>query len=95
MEKDYTEEQKYTLAKKRVEKLQGFYVHLITSILITVLLMFINFKFTPKTLWFWFPLLGMGVGLFFHWFDVFGSRLFFGKDWERKQIEKYMDDDKF
>ena len=34
MEKDYTEEQKYTLAKKRVEKLQGFYVHLITSILI-------------------------------------------------------------
>jgi len=95
MEGDYTEEQKYVLAKKRVEKLQGFYVHVILSIIVTVFLMFINLKFTPKTLWFWFPLIGMGLGLFFHWFDVFGADLVFGKEWEKKKIEKYMDNNKF
>jgi hypothetical protein len=33
--------------------------------------------------------------MFFHWLGVFGSTVFFGKNWEKKQLEKYMDDTKF
>ena len=102
---NYTEEQKYILAKKRVEKIKGFYIHLavyiIVNIFISGVIVFglMNDKYdfaeaithfgTYSTWLFW------GIGLFFHWLGVFGSNLFFGKDWEKKKIEKYMDDNKF
>lgn len=106
MERDFTEEHKYLLAKKRVEKIKGFYVHLaiyiIANIFISGIVIFgltqeNEFSFngtlthfgTYSTWLFW------GIGLFFHWLGVFGSNLFFGKDWEKKQVKKYMDDNNF
>jgi len=32
--------------------------------------------------------------LFFHFMGVFGPNLIFGKTWEKRQIEKYMEKDK-
>ena len=106
MERDYSEEQKYILAKKRVEKIKGFYIHLAVFIVINIFISAVivfglmnddtyNFieavtHFGTYSTWlFW------GIGLFFHWLGVFGSNLFFGKDWEKKKIEQYMDDNKF
>ncbi len=105
---NYTEEQKYILAKKRVEKIKGFYIHFAVYVAVNIFISGIivfgltndsdseyNFAeaithFGTYSTWlFW------GIGLFFHWLGVFGSNLFFGKDWEKKQIEKYMDDSKF
>ncbi len=94
MEINYIEEQKYTQAKKRVEKIKGFYIHTFVTIIVIAFLIFINLRFSQEFHWFWFPLFGMGLGLFFHWLGVFGSHLLFGKDWEKKQIEKYMDNNK-
>ena len=95
MERESVEEQKYILAKKRVEKIKGFYIHSFITIIVIAFLIFINLKFSPQFHWFWFPVFGMGIGLFFHWLGIFGSHLFFGKDWEKKQIEKHMNDNKF
>jgi len=40
-----------------------------------------------STAFFW------GIGLFFHFLSVFGSNFLFSKNWEERQIKKYMDDD--
>ncbi|WP_225942020.1 2TM domain-containing protein [Sporosarcina limicola] len=41
-------------------------------------------------IWFIYPLLGWGIGIVVHGFSVFGGRLFFGADWEKRKIDKYM-----
>ena len=103
MERDYTEEHRYLKAKKRVEKIKGFYVHLSVYIAVNIFISGIIIfgitndgdsiseavnNFGVYSTWlFW------GIGLFFHWLGVFGSNLFFRKDWEKRQIEKYMKDD--
>ncbi|QTE23514.1 2TM domain-containing protein [Polaribacter cellanae] len=102
----FTEEHKYLLAKKRVEKIKSFYIHLAVYIFVNIFISAIiiygltsdneyNFQeaithFGTYSTWFFW-----GIGLFFHWLGVFGTNLFFGKDWEKKKIEKYMDDYKF
>jgi hypothetical protein len=105
MEREYIENQKYVQAKKQVEKIKGFYTHFAVYIIVNVLLSGViifgltsdseyNFveaisHFGVYSTWlFW------GIGLFFHWLGVFGSTVFFGKNWEQKQIQKYMDDTK-
>jgi hypothetical protein len=107
MEREFIENQKYIQAKKRVEKIKGFYtqfaVYIIVNIFLSGVIIFgltgdrnneYNFlqaisHFGVYSTWvFW------GIGLFFHWLGVFGSSVFFGKNWEKKQIEKYMDDTK-
>ena len=34
-----------------------------------------------------------GIGLFFHFLGVFGKDFLFGKAWEQRQIDKYMEED--
>ncbi|MGB1042569.1 MAG: 2TM domain-containing protein [Tenacibaculum sp.] len=104
-EENYAQEHKYLLAKKRVEKIKGFYVHLAVyigvNIFISCVIIFglINdgdsfndaiSNFGAYATWlFW------GIGLFFHWIGVFGTNIFFGKNWEERKIKEYMDNDKF
>lgn len=102
---NFLEEQKYIVAKKKVEKIKGFYVHLMVYVIVNIFISSIiiygltsdsdeeyGFKgaithFGTYSTWlFW------GIGLFFHWLGVFGSNLFFGKNWEQKKIEKYMNE---
>lgn len=84
-------EEAYKRAKKRVEELKGFYAHLIIYVVVNGVLVLINLWTSPRFLWFLFPLIGWGIGLFFH--AVFGFGLFgiFTKEWEEKKIKEYMD----
>lgn len=92
MKREFTEEQKYARAKKKVEKIKGLYVHLLVTVLVIPVLIFINLKFVPQYHWFYFPIIGMTTGLFFHWLGVFGfEKLGFGKDWEEQKIKEYLD----
>ncbi|MEQ6122780.1 2TM domain-containing protein [Pseudotenacibaculum sp. MALMAid0570] len=90
MERDYTEEQKFIKARKRVEEIKGFYTHIVVTILIIPFLVFINLKFVPQFHWFWFAAIGMILGVFFHWLGVFGFKNVLGKDWEEKKIREIM-----
>ena len=80
------EKQHYYKARKRVKKVKEFYSHLFTYVVISIFLVALN----VFTMWgdshffFWaaFPILGWGLGVIFHGFDVFG----FGKNWEEKRI---------
>ena len=61
----------YIKAKKRVEAKVGFYIHLAVYAGVNILLIVINLATSPQYLWFKWPLLGWGIGLFFHGMSIF------------------------
>ncbi len=81
--------ERYQRAKRRVGVLKGFYIHLFNYIGVMLLLFFIDFL-TGGVWWFYWPLLGWGIGIMAHWFSVFGIGGFLGSDWEEKKIKHLM-----
>ena len=77
----------YEKAAKRVEELKGFYGNLISYCIFIPFLIFINFQTSPKYHWFWWPMLGWGIGVISHGIKTFGI----GTDWDERQIRKYME----
>ena len=86
-----TEEIKYQKAKERVEALRGFYIHLIVYAVVNLILFSINMIVSPDSLWFFWPLMGWGIGLAIHVLSVFGPTLWFGADWEQRKIQELME----
>lgn len=80
----FSENAAYARAKKRVEELKGFYGNLTAYSIVIPALAFINYTTFWGFQWFWFPLLGWGMGLSFHAFGVFG----YGKTWEERKIQE-------
>lgn len=88
MSSDRSDQELYEIAKKRVEAKEGFFSHLTAYIVVNIILVLIWAFTSRKFPWFIFPLGGWGIGIIFHFLDVFVfSR---GTDWERRQIEKEM-----
>ena len=78
----------YQRAKKRVEAKLGFYIHLAVYMFVNTAVIVINISTSPEYFWFVWPLLGWGIGLFFHGMDVF---VFSGRSSiMEKMIEKEM-----
>ncbi len=84
-------DEKYEKAKKRVEEIKGFYSHLIVYIVVNILLFIINLVSSPGIWWFYWPLLGWGIGVFFHAMGVFVFSRFPGKKWEDRKIKEVME----
>ncbi|WP_052461177.1 2TM domain-containing protein [Psychroserpens mesophilus] len=92
-ENKFLREEAYLRAQKKVKSLLGFYWHLASYIIVNVIIIILIvsnggrlFSFgTFATALFW------GIGLFFHFLGVFGPDFLFGKNWEKKKIEKYME----
>ena len=85
------EDIKYHRAKKRIEKLKGFYVHLSVYVLVNLFLFLYNIITSPDRLWFYEPLLGWGIAIVVHAFYVFGFDRLFNADWEEKKIREIME----
>jgi hypothetical protein len=94
MENKYQNEDRYFKAKKRVEEIKGFYGNLIAYVVVNIGLLAINLLTSPNYLWFFWPLLGWGIGVFFHGMKVFNYMPFLGKDWEEKKIKEFMEKEK-
>jgi transcriptional regulator with XRE-family HTH domain len=77
-------------AFKYVRKLRGFYSHLTIYILVISGLCLVNLLTKPQKIWFIYPLLGWGIGLFIHASQVFTRLSPFGVEWEKRQVEKYL-----
>ena len=87
---DMENQEAYEKAKKRVEARIGFYVHLAVYAGVNVLLVIINLSASPEYLWFKWPLMGWGIGLFFHGMSIFvfsGRRL---REAKERMIEEEM-----
>lgn len=102
MEKDFSKEQSYLRAKKRVKDIKGFYSHLLVFIAVNLFLSGMNifrsmengesFSEAISNFGAYSTALFWGIGLFFHWFGVFGTKfLGFGKDWEDRKIKEYLE----
>ena len=61
----------YERAKKRVEAKIGFFTHLGVYVGVNILLILINLFTFPYYYWFKWPLIGWGIGVFFHGMSVF------------------------
>lgn len=94
---DYEQEEAYLRAKKRLDKLIGFYWHLAVYIVVNIFLMILIGFYSGSGFWhfgtFATPLF-WGIGLIFHFLGVFGPDFIFGKDWEKRKIQEYMDKDR-
>ena len=88
-----TTETKLYEARKHVKRIKGFYIHLLVYVLVNFVIIvsdvhdnpseIYNFE-TYATAFFW------GIGLVAHAASVFGSKIFFGNDWEQRKIREYM-----
>lgn len=87
------QDEKYLRAKKRVENLKAFYIHLTVFILVNLMLFFINILTDPSELWFLYPLGGWGIGIAIHGLTIFSAGKL-GSEWEERKIKEYMDEDK-
>jgi len=95
---------KHKRAKKKVEELKGFYIHLTVYVLVNIMISTVIivaqvndgesiaaaiFNFGTFSTWlFW------GIGVFFHAIKVFQYNPFFNNKWEEKQIQKFMEQDR-
>lgn len=77
-------------AKKRVEEIKGFYVHLGIYLIVNTALLTINMIASPDHLWFYWPLLGWGIGLAIHAFALFTENRLFGPEWEQRKVEQLL-----
>ena len=86
------EQQRYERARKRVEALKGFYVHATAFVLVNIALFTINLL-VGGAWWFYWPLIGWGIGLGAHALGVFGvgGRRPWGQDWEERKTREIMD----
>jgi hypothetical protein len=77
-------------AKKKVKAKKDFYQHLMAYVIVNFFLFALNMITSPLTWWFHFPMLGWGVGLAFHYVDVFGIPGFniLSKEWEEKELDQ-------
>ena len=96
----FDQEEKLKRAKKRVDEIKGFYIHLsiylVINTFIIINLAMQNFGNDGD---FWsFPTIitpvFWGIGLAFHAVHTFNGGSFLGKKWEERMIQKYMDKDK-
>lgn len=86
----YSEDMAYIKAAERVKKLKEFYGNVLSYCIVIPMLIFINLNTSKSFYWFWFPMVGWGIGIAFHGFEVFG----FGKDWEERKINEIINKDK-
>jgi hypothetical protein len=99
---NFSEDQKYIRAKKRVEELKAYYWHLAAYIIVNIFLSTVQIidgiteSKTFTEIFYDFGIYGVwlmwGIGLAFHTLKIFGFPFFMGKDWEDRKINEYMND---
>ncbi len=82
--------QKYKEAKKRVKTKKEFYEHITVYAVMSVFFFMLNALTSFGDWWFYWPILGWGIGVLFHYFEVFGFPGIpeMSKEWEERQIQQ-------
>lgn len=52
------------------EEKRGFSVHLVVYVLVNAMLIAGNLIYSPEAIWFFYPLLGWGIGISIHYLDA-------------------------
>ncbi|MEO7975835.1 2TM domain-containing protein [Flavobacterium sp.] len=86
MESDFFEAKRYHQARKKVKEMRMFYEHLTVFILVSIILIVVNFMTSPECLWFIWCWLGGVTGVIIHGLQAFGISPVFNADWEERKI---------
>lgn len=78
------------LAFEKVRRIKRFYSSIIRFCLVIPVLFIINLMTYPDYIWAVWPMLGWGMGLAFAAMRAFGLIKWFGPEWEKQQVEKYL-----
>lgn len=97
---EYTKDERFHAAYRKVKRIKGFYSHLKIYVIVNIIIIASNLNgdffrngihesglfswHTYSTAVFW------GIGLVAHALSVFGRDIFFSDDWEQKKIQQYM-----
>ena len=93
------QEEKLRRAKKRLEEIKGFYIHLIVYLLVNGFITISNLIHLDEGESFWHfgifitPVF-WGIGLLMHGLYTFNAHPFMGKKWEERKIRKFMEEDR-
>lgn len=82
----------YEQALKQARELRGFYNHLLVYVVVNLFLFAIDY-FGGSDWWFYWPLLGWGIGLSVHGLNTFMGTRGFGLDWEERKARELMERD--
>ena len=86
-----TNEAKYNTAKERVAKLKEFYTKLFRGILAIAITAGINYYINAwENPWFLWVVFGVGLGLTLKAIKLFGIGFLFGRNWEERKINEFM-----
>lgn len=91
---ELNENRRYERAKKKAREIRSFYFNLLCYCIVIPFLIFINLYYTPEFYWFYFSMIGWGIGLLFHGMAAFGWSPFLGKDWEEKKFKQFMEEER-
>jgi 2TM domain len=85
------EHERTVKAAQQVDKMIGFYVHLVVFLLVCSGLAAVNWFATPQVWWAQWPFLGWGVAVVFHALCAFGGGPNFVAGWRLRKIRKLTD----
>ncbi len=80
----------YARALNHVDALKKFYYSLMAFSVVMPFLIYVNYSTSWRFHWFWFPLLGWGLGLFIRAIKVFVPAGHIGKRWEKRKVEEFI-----
>ncbi|MEM2429219.1 MAG: 2TM domain-containing protein [Nitrososphaerales archaeon] len=63
-----------------MEEERSFFRYLVVYVLVNVMLIIINLVYSPKVIWFFYPLIGWGIGISMHYL--------FGVCWLEKGLKE-------
>jgi len=84
------ESRMYEEARERVKKKKDFYGHLTTYVIVGIFFFVLNMLTSPFDWWFYWPMLGWGIGLASHYFSAFGlpGTEALDDEWEEQEIQR-------
>lgn len=82
--------QSYLNARKRLDDLKEFYGSLISYVIVIPFIIFINYRTYWGFQWFWFPMLGWGIGLAFQAAKVY----FPNSRWEERKFQQFLEEER-
>ncbi len=81
-------------ARRRLVSEKGFYVHLVTYVLVITGLFIINALTGLGRWWFVWPAIGWGIGIAVHALSTFGLIGLLGRDWEERRLKELMEEER-
>ena len=95
-----TYDENFLRAKNKVAKLKGFYIHLCAYIVVFCLVVY-NYiiieenEYMNSIIWLNISIMVIwGIVIAIQYWMTFKGRIFFGKKWEERKIQKYLKEEK-